>query len=441
MNNTASANIVWLTIDSVRQDHTSFISERDTTPNLKRLSEASDGQAFYNCISHAFATRTSTASILTGMYPSTHGVSTTAGTALSNSFRTIPGLLSEAGYTTSGISTNAHFSSATNIDKGFDNFLWVNPKNLSEISIRTLIKYALNIRRHSIGLSTKFGAHLPEFIVNDISKRKIDQLVSELSPFFFYAHYNGPHSPYFPPLPYMDEFIDEINLSLEEALEVAHYRHYKKGVPRLEGTGLDELTEEEYEALLAVYDAKLLYTDEMIGRMVEYVRQKTDRKTIIVVTADHGELIGEKGMVGHGRYPLDGLVRIPLVVHGFDMDMSDDVLIQHGDVMRSLLNHISVETGHMDCIDLRNTEREYTVTIDFDPDVISLRTDEFKYVDGVDGEKLYELPDETQDVSSEYPSKFSWFRKEATQYPQSLSGVDASLNTEMEQQLRDLGYL
>ena len=70
-----SPNIIWLTLDSVRADHTSMEGyRRDTTPELNRISNESEGEWFPNCIAHANSTRISTASVVTGTYPSDHNV-------------------------------------------------------------------------------------------------------------------------------------------------------------------------------------------------------------------------------------------------------------------------------------------------------------------------------------------------------------------------------
>ncbi|MFC7028079.1 sulfatase-like hydrolase/transferase [Halomicroarcula sp. GCM10025710] len=68
-------DIIWISLESVRQDHTTLGGhERDTTPNLARLAGEPGGAVFENCFSHGIWTRTSSTSILTGRAPSDHGV-------------------------------------------------------------------------------------------------------------------------------------------------------------------------------------------------------------------------------------------------------------------------------------------------------------------------------------------------------------------------------
>ena len=67
-------NIVWLTLDSVRQDHTTMDDyKRKTTLRVQEIADRSDGVAFSSCLAHARASATSAPSLLSGTYPSRHG--------------------------------------------------------------------------------------------------------------------------------------------------------------------------------------------------------------------------------------------------------------------------------------------------------------------------------------------------------------------------------
>lgn len=308
-----------------------------------------------------------------------------------------------------------------------------------------LFKYALNIRRHSVGLSTDFGSHLPEYIVNDIAKKKITQLRSREDPFFLYLHYNGPHSPYFPPLPDMETYTDDLKIPLEQAKDLVHYRHYgaEGRAADMGDRGLDELEPEEYGALRVFYDAKLRYTDKCIGRICDYARRILDEDTVIIVTSDHGELLGEKGWVGHGRNPLEGLVNVPLVVLG-DLELnslSEDILIQHADLAKIILKEFCVENEFSDGIDVRERNRKYAVSQNFDPNILCLRGSKFKYINQENKEVLYELPEETSNQKENFPSVMERFQSESANYSQAPSSIDAELTDSMKSQLRDLGYI
>jgi arylsulfatase A-like enzyme len=125
-------DVVWITLESVRQDHTSMGGhDRETTPNLLDL--AADGVAYDECYSHDVWTRASTASVLTGRASPAHRAwSNEAALSRGNndSARRIRG----AGYHTVGISDNSQFSPETGLDAGFDEFHSVDRSSFAEPS-------------------------------------------------------------------------------------------------------------------------------------------------------------------------------------------------------------------------------------------------------------------------------------------------------------------
>jgi len=86
-----------------------------------------------------------------------------------------------------------------------------------------MLKYLLNIRKHSAGLSLDTAEYATPCLIDDVSKR---WLKSFDEPFLLYIHYNEPHRPYYPPLPYLDKYTDDIEMSAQEAAEFSMYFHY-----------------------------------------------------------------------------------------------------------------------------------------------------------------------------------------------------------------------
>jgi len=436
-------NIVWISIDSVRQDRTSIDKHhRDTTPQLCSIADRPDTDLFLNCIAHGFSTRTSTASMLTARHPGNHGVSTLENTELPPSIPTFPELLSKNGYRTVGISTNAHISHETNLDRGFDRFTWISPKNLREVGVSTLVKFALNIRRHSIGFDTEPAAHSSEFLVNDIAKQELERVEKGgKEPFFMFAHYNGPHTPYYPPLPWLDRFLSDFDITPKQARWLAKQAHYRKQPNKTSEMDIEigEWDEERQEILRAFYDAELCYTDYMVGQLFDYITDHVSGETIVVITADHGELLGERGRFAHGGYPLEGLINVPLVIKGIDDLPGPDTLVQHADITTTLSELSGVPLPDTEGIDLRNTTREYTITQAFNPSIVSVRSNQYKYEDGLDGERLYELPNESSDVKSRFSQIYEEHQEVAKQLDRT-PGTAADLSEDAEQQLKNLGY-
>ena len=115
-------NVIWLTIESTRTDHTTVGgAATDTTPNLARIADADRGRVVPGCVAHGVWTLPSSASILTGTYPTHHGAGIT-GEAIPEQLPTVAERLREAGYHTRCLSPNSHLSSATGLDRGFDEF-------------------------------------------------------------------------------------------------------------------------------------------------------------------------------------------------------------------------------------------------------------------------------------------------------------------------------
>lgn len=458
-----SPNVLWITLDSLRSDHTSLDGyERDTTPEMARLGE--DGHAFTNCFSHGKSTLPSTGAILTGLAPTRNTIGV-AGDVLPDGITTVPERFAEAGYRTAGLSRNSFLSSETGLDRGFDRFQWLASETIREAGLKTLFKYALNIRTHSAGFARDTAKHASPFLMNEVAKEWLDDFESQSDPFFFYLHYNEPHRPYYPPLGWIDEYADEIDMDPREAAEFALDVHYD--LDEIVANGCD-LTDREWEALLAMYDAEIAYTDEMVGRIVDYARSLDLGNTVVVITGDHGELFGEYGLLSHSYVLIDAVTRVPLVVNGLDADLAvdDDDIVQHSDVMTTLLATAGDDTDDTIGVDLRETSREFAVSqrgpqsfdslrahnADFDDSMFhhdmltSLRTERYRFEHSADRETLYELPDEETDVASDHPDTASdlsaklreWLDEHGSPAEKART---AEYSSAAERQLRDLGYM
>ncbi|WP_254830853.1 sulfatase [Haloglomus salinum] len=456
-------NVVWVTLDSVRQDRTTMGGhDRDTTPRLQHMAGA--GRSFSTCIAAGIWTLPSSASILTGTYPS-HNTVGVDGETIPPELPTVAERFSDAGYRTACLSRNGHLSGATGMDRGFDRFEWIAASTLlSAAGPRTLAKYLLNIRRHSAGLTTDTAKHATPFLMNDIAKRWLDDLAGE-EPFFYYLHYNEPHRPFVPPLPWQDRYTSDIDATAEEAIDIAMDAHRNMHARVASG---DPLTDREREALLAMYDAEVAYTDECVGRLHDRVRGlDTDRETVFVVTADHGEMLGDRGLLAHNLVVDDALVNVPLVASGLDdLAVEDDDLVQHTDLMRTLLEAAGADTDRVQGIDLREEGREFAISqrgpanfdlyLDHDATfdtsrfheslLTGLRTETHRYQRSEDRTELLALPGETTDVSESEPELAAELEARldewlATEGKPVGEGRDAEFDDAMRRQLSDLGYV
>jgi uncharacterized sulfatase len=458
-------NIVWITLDSVRSDHTSIDGyERNTTPNLAALGE--EGYAFPNCIAHSTATLPSSGAILTGQAPSrnTLGVE---GNVLPDEVATIPERFQQAGYRTACLSRNSYLSSATGLDRGFDRFQWLSSSTIHQAGVKTLLKYLTNIRSHSAGLTLDTAKHASPLLMNETAKGWLREFESADRPFFFYLHYNEPHRPYYPPGKYLDAYTEDLSMSARDAADFALDVHYNLNEIVANGCSF---TDEEWAALLAMYDAEIAYTDEMVGRLIEYLRSLDLKDTIVVVTADHGELFGEYGLLSHSRTMHDAVTRVPLVLDGLpdsvDLQAGESDIVQHADVMATLLSIADCDTKGLVGFDLQEKVREFAVAqhgpttyeeiLQYNPDfdtslfhdgtVTGLRTESLKYVRGDDSDELFELPDEEADVREAYPDEYEQLHESADRFLEThgqpvTSGRTDEFSGAVQKQLKDLGYM
>jgi uncharacterized sulfatase len=436
--------------------------DRDTTPNLDRIAARSAGQYLDECIAHGHFTLISSASILSGLYPSRHGVG--LGRSRLPDMRTIAERFRDRGYHTAGLSRNAFASSAVGLDRGFDRFELLSPRSLLRVAGPvTVAKYLLGIRRHSVGLEPDLRQHATGYLMTAVAEDWIESLAANEDPSFLYLHYNEPHRPYCPPLPYRRAFAEDIELSADEAAAIAMGVH--DNLMEIIATGY-ELSEAEWEALIAMYDAGIAHTDACIGRLFDTIQQSSLGETIFVVTSDHGELFGEQGTLGHKYTMDDGVINVPLVTHGIEESAGGPV--QHTDVMATLLRAAGADATGVQGIDFRHEQREFTVSqdnentldslLEYNPDFDGselaigdhsvLRQDGFKLKKSATTRALYRLPDELTDVAEQYPevadrldrTLSEWLATEGQ--PIDEDGTDeAEFSDAMRQQLADLGYL
>jgi uncharacterized sulfatase len=455
-------NIIWLTLDSVRQDHTTMGGyDRETTPRIQEIADTFDGVAFSSCFSHARASATSIPSILSGTNPSRHGTYYEGSKAFPDELPLASELLSDVGYNTVGVSNNEYAGSLTNTDRGFDEFVLLGSSPgeiLDSAGLRNVLKYAANIRTHSVGFSTDTHAHSGAYLLTEIARRELRQAAE---PLFMYVHYNEPHRAYYPPLPYLDRFTDEISMSATEAAELAMEVHHN--LVEIVANGCD-LTAEEMAALEAMYDAEIAYTDDRVGALYDCIQEQLG-ETVVVVTADHGELFGEDDMLAHKYSMHNAVLQVPMVVQGL-AGLSDEGLVQHADVVRTLLEAAGAETETIQGVDLREECREYAISqspadsldplLEHNPEFDSSRfpaepyslvqDEQFKYVQRPDEPRLYRLPDESENVADDHPDAVDeldtylteWLDTEGQQVG---GGEDIEVDEATRERLADLGYL
>jgi uncharacterized sulfatase len=467
--NMSRKNLVWLVFDSVRGDRTTLGGhDRDTTPNMARVGERDDAVAG-TCFAHAIWSQPSVASMLTGTPPATHGAGLHNET-LPTEIPTVAERFAEAGYATSGLSVNPFFSETTGADRGFERFGF---HGIGEVARRVglsgLASFLLNVRRFSAGFDLTKRKHSPDFLFNELVQQEAARLTDGDRPFFLCAHYHGVHHSYYPSPAFQDHFFDGDRATAREAAELAFehttdvYEEIARGCP---------LTEAEREQFRTVYDTQVYQTDALVDRLLAHIDDLgLDEDTVVVVTADHGDLLGEYDLLSHKLVLHDALLEVPLLVRGSKRLLEADLsLAQHADVMQEILTELGVDTEGMCGRPLvdggpdvavaqrgaatkrRTYERVRETTADFEHEatqrglVTALRTADWKYLRGADSERLHALPDEETDRSAAHPDRLAALRRRLDEWEATVpdpveGGADVEFEADVEARLADLGYV
>ena len=273
----AGKNVVLIVVDALRADRISAAGyPRPTTPRLDELGR--EGARFENCYAAAAWTKPAVASLLTSLYPDAHGARRRED-RLPPEARTLAEILRDSGWSTAAVVANPNLKSVFGFDQGFaayDDSLMRD--RLYEIALRPFFFRPLlsSLLGRDFDLTDRDNA--------DRVNRRVLPLLESLrgGRFFVYVHYMDPHFPYRPP------------------------REFANLFPPAPG---------QEEA--ARYDAEIRFADDRIGRLLDRLKALGlyDR-TLIVVTADHGEAFGEHSDSGHGHTIFEEMVRVPLIIRG-----------------------------------------------------------------------------------------------------------------------------
>jgi arylsulfatase A-like enzyme len=273
-------NVLLLVIDCLRSDHLSSHGyHRPTTPTLDRL--AAEGTSFTRAYSQASWTRPSLPTILSGLYPSEHGLlgfeqdeSTVSSAVVAAEVELVSESLQQLGWATALIGEQYQLSPRFGLEQGFDLY-------------RYKTSGAPNIHRRFF--------------------EWLDGQTDPQRPWFAYLHYLEIHWPYCPPETTRGRF-DPGKSSIDFCFQ---WRKLRDDIH----SGAVVLGPDDIETMRARYDEELLALDQRIAEMLtELANRGALDNTMIVVTSDHGEEFMERGGIGHGQSLHEELTAVPLIV-------------------------------------------------------------------------------------------------------------------------------
>jgi arylsulfatase A-like enzyme/Flp pilus assembly protein TadD len=213
---------------------------------------AAAGRVYTDTHAHSVVTLPSHTNILTGLYPHQHGVRENSGFKLSPQIPTLATLLHDAGYSTGAFVGAFPLDSRFGLNRGFDTYDDHYP----------------------------LGSDPERF---EMAERRGDAVVAAASawwashataPRFLWVHLYDPHAPYAPPEPFASAFRDDL------------------------------------------YHGEVAAADSFLAPLLEPLLDGRGRPAVVVVTADHGESLGEHGELTHGIFAYEATLKVPLVVWG-----------------------------------------------------------------------------------------------------------------------------
>lgn len=288
------ALVLFIVVDTVRADHLAACGyDRPTSSTFERLKERG-AVVSCNAYSPASWTLPSHASYFTGRLVAEHGLELAPESALAvNPHVNVRPLPPEAetlaermkarGYQTAFLSGNPIIKGETGLHQGFDLVKVADPSN---------------------------GGLRDEALIAEL--RKLLREAKRDQPLFVFVNVYDAHDPY-PAVPVRVDWLPnraELRISPTQSDETNDFwRFYTdKMNPKERGAWLAHLRD--------AYDWGVHEADRNVGRVVEAMRDLgfSDRGVRLVVTADHGELLGEHGLLRHGGYVYEGVVKVPFLL-------------------------------------------------------------------------------------------------------------------------------
>lgn len=352
---TSSRNVFLITIDTLRADHVHCYGyDRIQTPAIDQL--ATDGIRFAQAFTPSPITNSSHASILTGLLPSSHGVSD-FGIPLAPGHTTLAQLLQKRDYRTAAFIGAVILDSkalAPGFDRGFD--FYDNFPAQAETKSRwgRIERRGMEVVQHA---ETWLDAH-------------------PAGPHFFWLHLYDPHDPYDPPPPYSET-----------------YKH-------------------------RLYDGEIAYADSALGHFLAYLKkQGWYEGALIIVVGDHGEGLGEHHEDTHGIFLYDSTTHVPLIVKLPSQSAAGktvDAQVRTTDIMPTILGLLGVAapanldgdslepllTGVEAASRIVFGQTDYPLRFGWAP-LRSVRTEDFKFIEAPKPE-LYDLHADPRESRSRY---------------------------------------
>ena len=464
-------NVLILMLDTARaQNFSCYGYERSTTPNIDAI--AAEGTVFEQAIAPGCWSLPSQVSLLTGMFPIKHGAHELR-LRYDHPYPMLPEILRQADYRTFGISPNSWMSDEFGVTHGFDTYLklWQFRHTMPADTAQPLLAQKVNqfYSRHIFPRRNR-ARHVNRYLRQ--------QLARSTEPFFGYVIFWDTHLPYHPHGKHATTWLpDGVSLAQSRRVNRSHLKYFAGQAP---------MSGHDFDILRACYDGALATIDEEVGRLIDYLRQhKLLDHTLLIITSDHGENLGDHGLMSHAYSLHDTLIHVPLIIRYpecFAAGQRVSHQVQLTDILPTILDVVQLDVPQikeelqgeslltlapdsaaaryayaellaphpsMKSINRRNNVPEDTPRPTYDHALRCLRTPTHKLIWASDGHHaLYDLqadPHETSNRFSAEPERAAALMGvlETWQPPQGelLQQAPPDLDPALHQRLRDLGYI
>lgn len=274
----AGANVLFVILDAARAFQFGVYGyPRATTPNIDAL--AREGVVFDRAYTPAVYTLAAMSAVWTAQYPDRHRSDLSFAARLPKDKLTLAEVLSARGVPNAGFVNNAMAGTALGFERGFAEFHEVF-RFFPELGSR--------------------GEAMRRVVPEWLEKHKAQR-------FFAYVHFREPHFPFDPGPPFTTQFGPDAPLGVAERRDSTWYKEVSQGTRAA--------SKEEIDHLVRLYDGNLAYADREVGELVATLaRAGLLEKTVVVIAADHGEQLFEKGYIAHSAQVHEESTRIPLIV-------------------------------------------------------------------------------------------------------------------------------
>lgn len=347
-------NVLVVTIDTTRADRLACYGNRNIETPTMDQL-ARGGILCANAVTPVPATLPGHASLLTGLYPYNHGARANGSFKLEDRIVTLAEMLSEQGCRTGAAISAYVLDSCFGLAQGFE---------LYHDDLTRGVKHAPQMFRER-----------PAELTNEVISDWLREHAREQ--FFCWVHYFDPHATYSPPEPFRNRYANN------------------------------------------PYDGEIAYADHQLGELLKLLTELGVReKTLVIVTSDHGEGLGQHGEMTHSLFIYDATLHVPLILHapaGLPGGKVINRQVSLVDVMPTILDLLGIDRTHeLDGLSLLRPaqagpracyiETVSTKTLHGWAPLLGVRRDDYKFILAPRPE-VYDLRNDPQELHNLYESR------------------------------------